>query len=258
MIVTDSIAAMIPQELLEIDVGESRPAIQARLITHMLTKFLKPIKMSKTAVVLINQAKTNIGDQFNPETTPGGRALKFYASLRIGLTQTSQDRVVMLNDLGEEITTAVGTKVLIETIKNKCGIPFRRGFMYHTAARGFENERTLINAAIHKGVIVQNGGHYYYMKDDITHADHFHIVGSEALEQELIKPERADLVQRIGVETGIIALDNSIILARDHVTTELADLANGAVDAVDSVNLSTVPDEESMLLQAQAQDTAEQ
>ncbi len=117
VIVIDSVAALVPRKELEGDIGDSHVGLQARLMSQSLRKLTGAISKSKTAVIFINQIREKIGVTFgNPETTPGGRALKFYSSCRIDVRRIGQ-----LKD-GE---TVVGQRVRAKVVKNKVAPPFR-------------------------------------------------------------------------------------------------------------------------------------
>jgi recombination protein RecA len=118
VIVIDSVAALTPKAEIEGEIGQSHVGLQARLMSHALRKLSGAISKSKTCVIFINQIREKIGVMFgNPETTPGGRALKFYASVRIDLR-----RIASLKK-GEE---AVGNRVRASIVKNKVAPPFRK------------------------------------------------------------------------------------------------------------------------------------
>ncbi len=118
VIVIDSVAALTPRAEIEGDIGDSHVGLQARLMSHALRKLSGSISKSKTCVIFINQIREKIGVMFgNPETTPGGRALKFYSSVRIDLR-----RIASLKK-GEE---AVGNRVRASIVKNKVAAPFRK------------------------------------------------------------------------------------------------------------------------------------
>jgi recombination protein RecA len=118
VIVIDSVAALTPKAEIEGEIGQSHVGLQARLMSHALRKLSGAISKSKTCVIFINQIREKIGVMFgNPETTPGGRALKFYASVRIDLRRIAQLKK------GEE---AVGNRVRASIVKNKVAAPFRK------------------------------------------------------------------------------------------------------------------------------------
>lgn len=118
VIVVDSVAALVPKAEIEGDMGQQHVGLQARLMSHALRKLTASISKSKTCVIFINQIREKIGVMFgNPETTPGGRALKFYASVRIDIRRQA------ILKKGEE---TVGTRVRAKVVKNKCAAPFRQ------------------------------------------------------------------------------------------------------------------------------------
>ena len=117
VIVIDSVAALVPKKELEGEIGDSHVGLQARLMSQSMRKLTGVISKSKTSVIFINQIREKIGVMFgNPETTPGGRALKFYSSCRIDVRRISQIKE------GEEVT---GQRVRAKVVKNKVAPPFR-------------------------------------------------------------------------------------------------------------------------------------
>src|SRR5947199_1592242 len=118
VIVIDSVAALVPRAELDGDMGDSLPGLQARLMSQALRKLTAAISRSGAIVIFINQIREKIGVMFgNPETTSGGRALKFYASIRLDIRR--QDAIKQ----GDEV---VGSRVKVKVVKNKCAAPFRQ------------------------------------------------------------------------------------------------------------------------------------
>src|SRR5207248_8453509 len=116
VIVIDSVAALVPRAELEGEMGEAQMGLQARLMSQALRKLTGVVSKSKTCFIFINQIREKIGVMFgNPETTTGGRALKFYASVRLDIRRTNQIKE------GDEI---VGSRVKVKVVKNKCAAPF--------------------------------------------------------------------------------------------------------------------------------------
>ena len=156
VIVIDSVAALIPKKELEGEIGDSHVGLQARLMSQAMRKLTGVIAKSKTAVIFINQLREKIGVMFgNPETTPGGRALKFYSSCRIDVRRIGQ-----LKD-GEDI---VGQRVRAKVVKNKVAPPFRMAEfdMMHTDGISYEGD--ILDMALAEKRIIRSGAWFRYGK----------------------------------------------------------------------------------------------
>jgi len=154
VIVIDSVAALVPKRELDGEIGDSHVGLQARLMSQTMRKLTGAIAKSKTAVIFINQIREKIGVMFgSPETTPGGRALKFYSSCRIDIRRIGQ-----LKD-GEEI---VGQRVRGKVVKNKVAPPFRIAEfdMMHTNGISFEGD--IIDLGIEQKIVVRSGAWFRY------------------------------------------------------------------------------------------------
>jgi recombination protein RecA len=154
VIVIDSVAALVPRKELEGEIGDSHVGLQARLMSQALRKLTGTIAKSKTSVIFINQIREKIGVMFgSPETTPGGRALKFYASCRIDVRRIGQLKE------GEEV---VGQRVRAKVVKNKVAPPFRVAEfdMMHTS--GISYEADVLDLAIARKLIVRSGAWFRY------------------------------------------------------------------------------------------------
>ena len=154
VIVIDSVAALAPRAELEGEMGDAHIGLQARLMSQALRKLSAAISRSKTAVIFINQLREKVGIIFgNPEVTPGGRALKFYSSVRIDLRRGDSIK------LGTEI---VGTKVKARVVKNKVAPPFRSAEFDIMFAYGISKEGNLVDLGVTTGVVKRAGAFFTY------------------------------------------------------------------------------------------------
>ena len=157
VVVVDSVAALVPRAEIEGDMGDPQMGLQARLMSQALRKLTGAISRSKTAVIFINQLREKIGIVFgNPETTPGGRALKFYSSVRIDLR-----RVESLKQSG----TIVGNRVRAKIVKNKVAPPFRQAefdIMFSGPQIGISREGDILDLGVEADIIRKQGAFYSY------------------------------------------------------------------------------------------------
>ncbi|HVG08349.1 MAG TPA: recombinase RecA [Thermoanaerobaculia bacterium] len=154
IIVVDSVAALVPKAELEGEMGDSHVGLQARLMSQALRKLTAIVAKSKTCLIFINQIREKIGVMFgNPETTTGGRALKFYASVRIDIR-----RIAALKD-GEEVT---GARAKVKVVKNKCAAPFRQAEFDIDYGEGISRTGELVDLGVEHKLIVKSGAWYSY------------------------------------------------------------------------------------------------
>ena len=156
VIVIDSVAALVPRAELEGDMGDTHVGLQARLMSQALRKLTGTVSRSNTTVIFINQIREKIGVMFgNPETTPGGRALKFYSSIRMEIR-----RITSLKDGGE----MVGSRVRVKVVKNKVAPPFKQTEFDIMYGQGISYEGDVLDLAV-SGDIVDKTGAWYSFED---------------------------------------------------------------------------------------------
>ena len=154
VIVIDSVAALVPKAEIEGDMGDSHVGLQARLMSQALRKLTGAIARSRTSVVFINQLREKIGVMFgSPETTTGGKALKFYASLRLDIR-----RIGPVKDK-EEVT---GSQVRVKVVKNKVAAPFKQAEFDIMYAEGISHTSLLVDIGSESGIIDKSGAWYSY------------------------------------------------------------------------------------------------
>ena len=159
VVVIDSVAALVPRAELEGDMGDTHVGLQARLMSQALRKLAGSINRSKTTAIFINQLREKIGVMFgSPETTPGGRALKFYASVRIDIRRIEAIK---------SGTDNVGNRVRTKIVKNKVAPPFRLAEFDIMFGEGISREGSLLDVAVEEGIVKKAGAWYTYDGDQL-------------------------------------------------------------------------------------------
>jgi recombination protein RecA len=154
VVVIDSVAALVPRAEIDGEMGDSLPGLQARLMSQALRKLTAAISKSRTSVIFINQLREKIGVMFgNPETTTGGRALKFYASVRLDIR-----RISTIKD-GEEV---VGSRVRVKVVKNKVAPPFREAEFDLIYGEGISRLGSLVDLGVTHKIVEKSGAWYAY------------------------------------------------------------------------------------------------
>ncbi|HHD63524.1 MAG TPA: recombinase RecA [Desulfobulbaceae bacterium] len=159
IIVVDSVAALVPRAEIDGNVGDQHVGLQARLMSHAMRKFTGVLKRTNTVLVFINQIRMKIGVMFgNPETTPGGNALKFYSSLRIDIRRMTQ-----IKD-GQEV---VGNRTKVKVVKNKVAPPFRLAEFDMVYGEGISRIGDLLDLGVENDIVDKSGAWYAYKDERI-------------------------------------------------------------------------------------------
>ena len=191
VVVIDSVAALVPRAEIEGDMGDTHVGLQARLMSQALRKLTANLSKSRTTAVFINQLREKIGVMFgSPETTPGGRALKFYSSIRLDIR-----RIENLKD-GAEV---VGSRVRAKVVKNKVAPPFRTAEFDIVYGKGISREGSLIDVGVEQGFIKKSGAWFTYEGEQVGQ-------GRENARQFLLEnPDVAsDIEKRIRDTLGLV------------------------------------------------------
>ncbi len=194
VVVIDSVAALVPKSELEGEMGDSKMGLHARLMSQALRKLTATISKTNTICIFINQLREKIGVMFgNPETTTGGNALKFYASIRLDIRRQAQ-----IKD-GDE---AIGNRVKVKVVKNKLAPPFRAAEFDIIFGEGISKTGEIIDMGVELGIIQKSGSWYSYNSDKLGQ-------GRDAVKSLLIdNPELANEIEE-KIRTKIAGLRHS-------------------------------------------------
>ena len=159
IVVVDSVAALVPKAEIDGEMGDSHVGLQARLMSQALRKLTGIISKSNCVVIFINQLREKVGIMFgNPETTTGGRALKFYSSVRLDVR-----RIESIKQSGD----VIGNRVRVKVVKNKVAPPFREAEFDIMFGKGISKEGDLVDLAVESGVVSKSGAWYAYKGEKI-------------------------------------------------------------------------------------------
>jgi recombination protein RecA len=194
VIVIDSVAALVPRAEIEGEMGDTHVGLQARLMSQALRKLTGNLNRSRTICIFINQLREKIGVMFgSPETTPGGRALKFYSSVRLDIR-----RVESIKD-GAEIT---GNRTRVKVVKNKVSAPFRQAEFDIMYGKGISREGSLLDVAVDLGIVKKSGAWFTYEGEQLGQ-------GRENAKQFLAENVdiTLDVMEKVKTAAGIGATD---------------------------------------------------
>jgi recombination protein RecA len=215
VLVIDSVAALTPRAEIEGEMGDSHVGLQARLMSQALRKLTASLSKSNTTAIFINQLREKIGVMFgSPETTPGGRALKFYSSVRLDIR-----RIESIKD-GAEVT---GNRTRVKVVKNKCAPPFRQAEFDIMYGKGISREGSLLDIAVDLGIVKKSGAWYTYEGEQLGQGrENAKVFLAENLETMI------EISERVRVESGIggAGADAEVPLGADPLDDEPISLAD--------------------------------
>ncbi|MGO1544742.1 MAG: recombinase RecA [Gulosibacter sp.] len=211
LVVVDSVAALVPRAEIEGEMGDSHVGLQARLMSQALRKITGGLNQSKTTAIFINQLREKIGVFFgSPETTSGGKALKFYASVRLDIR-----RIETLKDSGD----AVGNRTRVKVVKNKMAPPFKQAEFDILFGHGISREGSLIDYGVEHGIVQKSGSWFTYDGDQLGQ-------GKENVRRFLLEnPEVANEIEhKILVQLGLREGEPEAESIVDGATGEIVEL----------------------------------
>ncbi|MGZ6965845.1 MAG: recombinase RecA, partial [Acidimicrobiia bacterium] len=214
VLVIDSVAALVPRAEIEGEMGDSHMGLQARLMSQALRKLTGNLNKSRTIAVFINQLREKIGVMFgSPETTPGGRALKFYSSVRLDIR-----RIEAIKD-GTEV---IGNRTRVKVVKNKCAPPFKQAEFDIMYGKGISREGSLLDVGVDLGIVKKSGAWFTYEGEQLGQ-------GRENSKQFLT--ENVELMMEISEKIRLAAGLDGDTEASVDLTDDDAAAAEDTVDA---------------------------
>jgi recombination protein RecA len=220
VLVIDSVAALVPRAEIEGEMGDSHVGLQARLMSQALRKLAGTLNKSRTTAIFINQLREKIGVMFgSPETTPGGRALKFYSSVRLDIR-----RIEAIKDGAEN----VGNRVRVKVAKNKMAPPFRLAEFDIMFGEGISREGSLIDVAVDNGVVKKSGAWYTFDDDQLGQ-------GRENSKRFLREnPELAMQLQaKVYEAVGMVTADSEAEDSEESEDSEVSEVSEEAETSTD-------------------------
>jgi recombination protein RecA len=204
VVVIDSVAALTPKAEIEGEMGDHHVGLQARLMSQALRKLTANIKRSNTMVIFINQIRMKIGVMFgNPETTSGGNALKFYASVRLDIRRIGAIK------RGDEV---IGNQTRVKVVKNKVSPPFKQAEFEILYGFGVSREGEIIDLGVKLGLISKSGSWYSYGPDRIGQGKENvreYLLSNPAVSQEIEQKIRAELLPKIAPEDAAESIEDA-------------------------------------------------
>lgn len=216
LIVIDSVAALVPRSELEGEMGDTHVGLQARMMSQALRKLTATLSKSKTCAIFINQIREKIGVMFgSPETTTGGRALKFYSSIRLDIRRTGGIKG------GSEGADDAGNRVKVKVVKNKLAPPFRSAEFDILFNEGISYEGTVLDLACEKGIVDKKGAWFSYENTRLGQ-------GRETAREELKKNPKlcAEIEKKVLINVGVSAPQEGV--SRSPIEKKEAELAGAA------------------------------
>jgi len=200
LIVIDSVAALVPQAEIDGNMGDAQMGLQARLMSQALRKITGSVSKTKTCVIFINQLRMKIGVMFgNPETTTGGNALKFYASVRLDIRKGEKEKD------GDEI---IGNRVKIKVIKNKLAPPFKEANSLMTFGTGLDQFVEILDIATDKDVVQKTGSWYAFNEERIGQGvNNVKVYLKE--HPEVFEAIKAKVLEAVGLKRNVSSVDQT-------------------------------------------------
>ncbi|HFR3915979.1 TPA: recombinase RecA [Streptococcus suis] len=228
LVVVDSVAALVPRAEIDGDIGDSHVGLQARMMSQAMRKLGASINKTKTVAIFINQLREKVGVMFgNPETTPGGRALKFYASVRMDVRGNTQ-----IKGTGDKKDQNVGKETKVKIVKNKVAPPFKEAVVEIMYGEGISRTGELIEIGSNLGIIQKAGAWYSYNGEKIGQ-------GSENAKKFLAdNPAIFDEIDRkIRVHYGLIEADGVEEVATEEAPVVAEEIQDVIIDLDGGIEL---------------------